>query len=359
MNKHAPRSVYHPLWELVWVRVLEFTRSPEAIFWSFGFPVLLAVALGIAFRDRPPEAVRVIVEAGPDGAPAIAELLRGQAGIEVQMQHADEAARRLRTGQAELVLALLGAAGPATKSGIVYRYDQARPESREARQTVDAALQRRLGRRDAVIAREEHVTERGARYIDFLIPGLIGLNIMGSGMWGIAWTVVDSRQRKLLKRFAATPMRRAHFLLSFVLSRLVFLAVEVALLLAFGVLVFGIPVRGSIGALALTVLCGTLSFSGLALLVAARPSNPEVASGWMNLVMMPMWILSGSFFSYSRFPEVLHPAIRALPLTALNDGLRAVLNEGAAVLSLWPELAVMLAWGLLSFVLALRLFRWQ
>jgi ABC-type multidrug transport system permease subunit len=220
-------------------------------------------------------------------------------------------------------------------------------------------LQRGLGREDAVSSRDVRARRPGSRYIDFLVPGLIGLNLMGSGMWGIGFAVVVSRRDKLLKRFTATPMRRAHFLLSFMLSRLVFLIAEVGAVLGFGWLVFDVQIRGSWLALGLVSLVGAFTFGGLGLLVAARPKTIEAVSGWMNFVMLPMWLLSGTFFSYERFPEVVQPLIRLLPLTALNDGLREVMNAGQGFAACWPEIALMLAWTVVSFSLALRFFRWR
>jgi ABC-type multidrug transport system permease subunit len=224
---------------------------------------------------------------------------------------------------------------------------------------VDNALQTLFGRVDPIEVQDETVTDVGGRYIDFLIPGLIGLNIMSSCMWGIGYTVVDARRRKLLKRFAASPMRRSHFLLSFMLSRLVFLVAEVAALVCFAYFIFDVQVTGSYAGVALFSVLGAFAFSGLSLVIAARPDNTEVASGWMNFFMLPMWLLSGSFFDYGRFPDFLRPIIRMLPLTAMNDGLRAVINDGAPVLGSWMELSVLVAWGAICFAIALIAFRWK
>ena len=344
----------HPLVELTRARVLEFVREPEAVFWVFVFPVLLAVALGIAFRSQPAPRVRVAVVGGA-GAGALVERLAAAGELEIRLLAEADAAEALRKARVDVVVAIAGAEPLAVE----YRFDPTRPEGRAARLAVDDALQRSAGRTDPVTAGERPVTEVGARYIDFLIPGLVGLNLMGSGMWGIGFSVVSARVRKLLKRYAATPMRRGHYLLSFGLSRLIFLILEVAAIVGFGWLVFGVAVRGSLAALAVVVLVGATSFAGLGLVVAARPRTIEAVSGWMNLVQLPMWLLSGSFFSYERFPEAVRPAIRALPLTALNDALRAVINDGAPLQASWLELVVLAAWGAASFVVALRTFRWQ
>ncbi len=359
--------VNHPLFELTRARVIEFLREPEAIFWVFAFPVLLAIALGIAFRSKPAERVHVAVESGAHGSGWVAEALASAAGLDVVSLAPEEAARALRTAKVDLVAVALapdprhgGTGRPAPGPAVVaYRYDPTRSESRAARLAVDDALQRALGRTDAAPVRDERVSQPGDRYIDFLIPGLVGLNLMGSGMWGLGFAVVQARTRKLLKRFAATPMRRSHYLVSFMLSRLVWLFLEVATVVGAGWLLFGVAVRGSLVELAVVSLLGATAFAGIGLLVAARPRTIEGVSGWMNLVMLPMWLASGTFFSYSRFPAVVQPVIRALPLTALNDALRAVINDGAPLAATWPEVVVMLVWGVASFLLALRLFRWQ
>ncbi len=341
------------------MRLLAFAREPGAIFWVFVFPVLLAIALGAAFRTRPPEDGRVAVVAGGPAAVAAHRDLTAVDGLVVTLLPAAEAAEALRVGKVDLLVRASGEPGEGGAPHFRYRFDPTRPQSRTVRLAVDDALQRALGRREPAVIEEELVTERGARYVDFLLPGLIGLNLMGSSMWGIGFSLVMSRSRKMLKRLAASPMHRGHYLLATLLSRLAFLFLEVAALVGFGALVFGVEVRGSWVDLALVSVVGGSAFAGIALLVAARPSSIEVASGWMNFVMLPMWVLSGSFFSYARFPEWLQPAIRALPLTALNDALRAVINEGGSLAALAPELGVLAAWGLGCFALALRLFRWQ
>lgn len=349
------RTRPHPLVELTRARLLEFLREPEAVFWVFVFPVLLAVALGIAFRNQPASTTSVGLTGQPDSVARVAALLATDPTLRVLTLAGTGTDQALRNGKVDVVLDVSDGTSPT----ITYRFDPTRPESRTARLLIDDVLQRKLGRTDVARVEDRHVTAPGSRYIDFLIPGLVGLNLMGSGMWGLGFAVVQARVHKLLKRFAATPMRRGHFLLSFMLSRLVLLAGEVVAVIGFGWLLFGVAVRGTLFDLTVVSLLGAFTFGGLGLLVAARPRTIDGVSGWMNLVQLPMWLLSGSFFSYARFPEAVQPAIRLLPLTALNDALRAVINEGAPLHATWPQLLVMLAWGGISFVLALRLFRWQ
>src|SRR5207244_1161174 len=189
----------HPLYQLTLARMREFYREPEAIFWVFGFPIVLAFALGLAFRNSGPGELKVGVAAGAGG-------------------------------------------------------------------------------RALAAVRDERIVEAGSRYSDFLIPGLLGMNLLGSGIWGVGFSVVQARQKKLLKRFMATPMRRSHYLLGFILSRLVFLFVEVIALVGFGWWMFAVGVRGSFGAVAFITVLGALSFAGLGMLVASRARTIEAVS---------------------------------------------------------------------------------
>jgi ABC-type multidrug transport system permease subunit len=332
-------------------RLREFYREPEAIFWVYGFPILLAIGLGIAFRERPPEIVRVDV--AESASARVLEALRADARFSAAPCSGDACAQRLRLGRTDLVVEADG------DDALEYRFDPTRPESVLARARVDDALQRAAGRRDPVAARERPVTQPGSRYIDFLIPGLLGMNLMGGGLWGIGFVIVDMRVRKLLKRLVATPMRRSDFLLAMMASRIVFMLPEVALLLLAGRFLFQVQVHGSPVAVLALALLGAVAFAGLGLLVACRAQKIETVSGLMNLVMLPMWLLSGIFFSSERFPAVFQPAIRLLPLTMLNDALRAVILEGASLPSQTLRIAGLALWGAVSFALALRWFRWS
>jgi len=263
------------------------------------------------------------------------------------------AAQQLRTGKAALLIV------PRADGGVEYRFDPDRPDARAARLEADDALQRAAGRSDPVASTEQRIREPGSRYVDFVVPGLLGLNLMGSGIWGLGFAIVDARKKRLLKRLVATPMSRSQYLASFLLSRLTLLVVEVGVLLGFAMLVFGVPVRGSPLAVLAICLLAALTFGAIGLLIASRAQTIEGVSGLMNLVMLPMWIFSGVFFSASRFPDALQPAIQLLPLTAVNDALRGVMLEGSGLAAQGGELAVLAGWMVLGFALALRLFRWR
>jgi ABC-type multidrug transport system permease subunit len=346
---------YHPLVQLVAARAREFIREPDAVFWVYVFPLFLVAALGVAFRNRPIETFRVVVEQGPRSAAVVAAL---QADPRFQAEVCDERECRtkLRTGRADLLVVPAIASPPQ----YAYYFDPTRPESVLARNATDDFLQRQAGRRDPVAGHDHELTEPGGRYIDFLIPGLVGMGLMGGGLWGVGFAVVDMRIRKLLKRYRATPMRRSHFLAGLILSRLLFTVPEVALVVVFARLFFGAAFAGGYTMVTLLVLVGSLQFSGLGLLVASRAQTIETVMGLMNAVMLPMWIGSGIFFSIERFPEMLRPLLYyALPLTPLIDALRRVMLEGAGLSAIAADLTICAFWAVASFTLALRWFRWS
>ncbi len=340
-----------PLAQLTLARFLEFVREKEMVFWTFVFPILMAVGLGIAFRDRGPQKVFIGVEQGP-GASSLVNELGGTEGVEARLLAPAAAPEALRKGDVALLVI-------PEQGGLVYRYDPTRPESRVARLAANDALERAAGSVDLPVLREEKVTEKGSRYIDFLIPGLLGLNLLGTGMWGVGFALVRMRTGKLLKRLLATPMRKTDFLLSFMTARLGFLVLEITALLTFAWLIFGVTVRGSIPALFLVAALGAFAFSGMGLLVASRAKTQEGVMGLMNVVQMPMWILSGVFFSVDHFPNAMQPFIRVLPLTALNDALRGIMNNGASLAAMSLPIAIVLVWGGACFATALAVFRWR
>jgi ABC-type multidrug transport system permease subunit len=372
MNQETHPTVsakrYWPLGQLMLARVREFYREPEALFWVYGFPILMVVALGIAFRNKPVEQ-RISVDVQQDldntaGVEFVRSALKpekprdpnnSEGPFKVQALDEAQCRLRLRTGKAALVVV------PAPSAGQEYEYlfDPTREESLLARERVDEALQRARGRKDPLPTRNQEFNEPGGRYIDFLVPGLVGMSLMGGGLWGVGFVTVDMRIRKVLKRFLATPMRKSDFLLGVLLSRLIFLVPEVLVILVFAWLAFGVVIQGSLLAVGLLILLGAFTFSGIGLLVASRARTLEGVSGLMNLVMLPMWVLSGIFFSSERFPEVAQPFIKVVPLTPLIDALRSVSLEGTSLLALGPQLGILAAWGIGSFVLALWWFRWN
>jgi ABC-2 type transport system permease protein len=335
------------LYQLTVTRFRLFLREPEAIFWIFVFPILLAVGLGIAFRNRPADVLQV-------GAttPQLTQALNADKGLTAKTMDEPAGTRALATGS----ILLLAIQNP---DGVIYKYDDTNPDARTARLLVDRAIQTAAGRHEAVQASNQLIHETGARYIDFVVPGLLGMNIMSSAIWGMGFAIVEARQKKLLKRLVASPMPRWQYLASYILSRLVMLVIEVGAFLGFARVVFGVPFRGSLVELGILCVLASLAFSALGLLVASRAKTMEAASGLMNLVMLPMWILSGVFFSASRFPTVIQPVVRALPLTAAIDALRGNMLQGMNLGQQIAPVVILTVWLVVPFTVSLRIFRWK
>jgi ABC-2 type transport system permease protein len=350
MAESNSQRILSPLLQLTLARLRELIREPEAVFWVFVFPILLAGILGLAFQNRPPAELPVAVIDGPD-ADARLTAISAHQDVTATLLSKAEAMQALARGRVVLVVSSDGTP--------VYTFDPTLPESRAARLAVDAALQHAEGREDVFTPGHAELIEPGSRYIDFLLPGLLGMNLMGTGMWGIGFSLVVARNGNLLKRLVAAPVRRSHVLTAQLASRMVFLVPEAGILIVFGRVVLGVPIHGSILVLGAVAMLGALTFTGIGLLAAARPRTIEGISGIMNLVMVPMWICSGIFFSTDRFPDAMQPFVQALPLTALNNALRAVMLDGAGLGLIVGELAIIALWGALSFVLALKFFRWH
>ena len=339
---------------MVITRLIEFIRRPEAIFWVYGFPLLMVLVLGTAFQSKPVEKITVDLQAGQDSTwlKEFESAMTGDERIVFEVLDEKECRQRLKSGKSDLYVR-------TGDDGMVeYVFDEARPGSVVAREAVNKLLQKSAGQKDPVASADVKFEEPGGDYIDWLIPGLLGMGLMGGGLWGVGFAIVDMRIRKLLKRFLATPMKRSHYLFSIMVSRLLFMIPEMILLLVFARLFFGVQIQGSVVDVIVLILVGSFQFSGIGLLIASRCRTMEAVSGLMNLTMLPMWTLSGIFFSYERFPEMFHPLIKLLPLTPLIDALRAVMVDGASIATQWPELVIMTIWRVVSFAVALWIFRW-
>jgi ABC-2 type transport system permease protein len=368
-NVSADPPRYWPLGQLILARLREFYREPEAIFWVYGFPIVMVVLLGVAFRNKPVESVRLDIIENPLAKETKNALLKNEADkqqFEIETNDESPARMRLRTGKIDLIVVAAPDAegGGSLNSGkstphYEFFFDPSRPESVLARDKVNNALQRAAGRKDPVAVADQPIDEPGSRYIDFLVPGLLGMGLMGGGLWGVGFVTVDMRIRKLLKRFLATPMKKSHFLCGIMISRLVFMVPEVLILLVFSWLIFGVVIHGSLLSVVVLILLGAGTFAGIGLLVASRARTLETVSGLMNLVMLPMWVLSGIFFNSERFPAAVQPVIQGLPLTPLIAGLRKVMLEGAPLTAIATQLAILAGWGIVTFILALRWFRWS
>ena len=349
-----------PLVQLILSRIREFYREPAAIFWVYGFPLVLALALGLAFPNRPVESIQMDVVAATPGDREAAEQLAARwrerdSRLKIEVSDEATARNRLRTAKTSLVLI----PDPIAPTKFRYVIDENQPGSVLARAAVDNLVLRGQDEKAKVPEAEQMPNESGGRYIDVLMPGLVGTNLLGGGLFGVGFLIVDMRVRKLLKRFLATPMRKTDFMLALMASRLLFTIIEIIVLLTAAYFFFGVKVHGNLIALAILIFLGGACFAGMGLLIASRAKTLETATGLMNAFMLPQWVLSGVFFSAGNFPAVVQPIIQVLPLTALINGLRAVVNDGAGFGAIWQPVLILTVWGVVSFFLALKLFRWR
>lgn len=352
ISRPQRRAIRSPVLNLVWMRLRELWRQPATLFWVFGLPILLSIALGTAFHERGPEpivvgAVRVL-------PPSMSAALEA-AGVTVRTLATAEAERELRAGRVLLVL------GPAdnAEAPLEYRYDPTRTGSLLARATVHDAVQLSAGRKDTLAVNDRPVREIGSRYVDFLVPGILGMNLMTGALWGVGWSLADLRARKLLKRFRASPLRASQLAAGIAIARMLVIPIEAFVILMFARLAFGMPMVGSIALLALVLLAGSTAFSGIGVLVGSRANNGESAGAIINLAMLPMFIFSGVFFSASHFPDAVQPLIRLLPLTAINDAMRGVILEGAGLEEISKPLFILFAWAAMTLAIGLKRFRWN
>ena len=343
------REARHPIIELTLARFKEFLREPEAVFWTFIFPILLAAGLGLAFRARPADHVRVGLLESPRSA-RIQTLLANDSSLTIVTLDDSAAARAAHWRHR-------ASHHPARWRLVAYRSTRARRGAQRAVHRGPSRCNAAPGVSISYRCRRIHF-RAGIALHRFVIPGC-WYNIMGSSVWGIGFAIVDARRKRLLKRFVATPMRRPHYLLSFLLMRLTLMVVEVTVITACAALVFDVPLRGALWQLAVVAVVSALAFGGIGLFIAARARTIEGASGLMNVVMLPMWVGSGVFFSASNFPNAVQPFIQALPLTAAVDAFRANMLQGGSWSAVGPELLILAVWFTIPFIAALKTFRWQ
>jgi ABC-2 type transport system permease protein len=368
------------LFQLILAHFKEIIREPGVIFWGIVFPILMALGLGIAFTKKGDQIRTVavieksnnittqlntldqifkqqgkIVPAGKQLPTRYEFTLRNEKTGNVTFRFTptdwESAMILLKRGNIDLILELDG-------KNIRYHFDPLKPEA----QLLYLQLSKHLDSPPETITRTEEeiapLTLTGTRYIDFLIPGLIAMGIMMSCLWGISYGIIDKRSKKLLRRMIATPMKRSWFLISLVTVRAGMNFLEAVLLFLFAWLFFHISIQGNILALAIMFITGNIAFSGIAILASCRTANTEIGNGLINVVVLPMMILSGIFFSYHNFPEWSIPFIQKLPLTLLADGIRSIFIEGAGLSDIYFPSMILGTVGILFFTVGLKIFKW-
>jgi ABC-type multidrug transport system permease subunit len=358
----------HPFFILTISHLKEFVREPGAMFWSFGFPILMAIGLGLAFSGKKEITHGVAVIASSDQkdvlvrntffggyAPTdtiIEKRFENENGNTRYIFHItswENAERMMKRGVITSILT-------EGENRITYHYDPLNPEGELIQiQIANFFRSGNLGQDTGSI---KPLKTPGMRYIDFLIPGLMTMGVMMSVMWGVCYSLIEKRSKKLLRRMVATPMRKTDFMTSYWASRLILTLFDTVVLLTFAYYFFEVTIQGSISALILMFLAGNIAFFGLAILISSRTANTQVGNGLISLITTPMMVVSGIFFSYQNFPPWAVKVIQVLPLTKFTDEVRGIINEGAGIIDVLDGVAVLGIFGIITFFVGLRVYKW-
>ena len=338
--------------ELLLLQWRTFSREPGVLFWALAFPIILSGLLGAAFKKKGDQPLPVIfVASSPQeeaAAHTLAETLPKGSLLTVSVESEAQATLSLKRGRA--VMAVLHPAEPKSRRFLL---DPSNNESELALRRCRGALAGEAKAEDIEI-----LDAKGSRYIDFVLPGLFASSVINSCLWGVGWVLIDYRQKKFLRRMVATPMKKWQFFASLVMGRMVFLSIEFGTLFGFARWFFDVEIQGSHLAFLMVMLSGMLGFFGLASLIASRTSNPQVGIGLINALTLPMFVVSGMFFSYERFPAIVQPVLRYFPPTMMVDTLRSVMNEGAGLAQAWPACLGLALMGAVFMAIGQKMFRW-
>ncbi|PJZ40993.1 ABC transporter permease [Leptospira kmetyi] len=360
------------IFQLVSIQLKEFYREPGILFWAFVFPIAMAGVLGIAFKNRGSEEVKIAILENSYQIEELKKILDSSSieksdsnqsndktattnpgslpSLKFLILSKQDAIRDLKRGKLNVIV-------ERTHDGkIHFSFDSDNPNGQRDYLLILAKI--RSGKTD-LESQVDRLDSKGTRYIDYLVPGMLAMGVMNSCLWGVGWNLIEMRMKKLLRRMSATPMNKLYFLLSFFFTRLIVTAVESAILLGFTLLTFENSFEGSIGAALLVYLAGNFAFACIGMFIGSRAAGSQVGNGLVNAVTFPMMVLSGIFFSYQNFPEVVLPFIRNLPLTLMADSLRAVFIEGAGLMFVIPTVISLLVYGIVFLFIGSRIFRWS
>ncbi|MFH1297902.1 MAG: ABC transporter permease [Bacteroidota bacterium] len=362
------------LWQLIRSNVLEKVREPGVLFWGIGFPILMSIGLGLAFTRKPESVRHVALISADTGSYSI--ILKddelGNTTFRLERMLWDDAMVQLKRGHVAIAVTL-------RDSGYRYHFDPMNPDAQLTYVRLSPVLKRipaseflrkpngMQGNRSlyeedlsATTASEvDALTVTGTRYIDFLIPGMIAMGVMFSCLWGLGYGIIDNRSKKLLRRMIATPMKRSNYLIAMINVRLAMNVIEAALLVLFAWLAFGITIQGNLPALLVLFMAGNIAFSGVGIFLACNTSKTEIGNAFINVISMPMMVLSGIFFSYHNFPDWAIPIIKPLPLTMLADGIRSIFIEGAGFAQTAIPSLILAGTGIVFFTVGLKVFKWH
>ena len=352
--------------------IRSYVRDRAALFWTLAFPLIFIFMFGFIFQGGG-ESSLSLGWVDKDGSAASGQLraaFEAQAGTELTVTDESDALEQMRQGKVDAVLEVpagygaavdAAAAGSGPPTSLVVYTD---PSRSNLVATVYQAVGSVLGvinlggRPPVVIPRPETLQTENLNFISYFVPSMLGLSVMQVGIFAAIPLVAD-REKLILKRLAATPLRRWQLVGSNVLMRLLIALIQAVIIVGVGVLVFGVEVTGPFPLSVVFIVLGAVAFLALGYVVASFASTEDSANGMTSVIQFPMMFLSGTFFPIDQMPDPLQAVARVIPLTYLSDALRQVMVGGAAFAPLWVCFAVLAAWLAVCFAIAARKFRWQ
>ncbi len=335
-------------------------RNRMAIFWNLAFPALFILIFGAVFDTDQLGSYEIGVSgAENDYRSRFIEALDGNESFTIHQGDADTTLEELADGDLDVALIFGEAQGEAPVPVRLVSSASQGPDTLTATEVVRGVLLPVTGAAAQVEIASESIDTESISFIDFFVPGIVGMSLMNSGIIGLATAFVAYRERGILRRIKVTPFPLWKFTLARITSNLMVALVTSAILIGMGVVVWGMDPTGNPLLITLTILVGGLAFLAIGFLIAAVSRNVEVAASYANLITFPMLFLSGVFFPLSTLPDWLSAITRFFPLRYLIDALREVMNVGNGIAVIWSDLLILMGWFLVAMVLAVRFFRWD
>lgn len=360
----------HALIALYIASVKEFLRDRLALFWTVAFPIFFILIFGVVFSGNDDPSYDVGLANEDDGpiAAGLSQALHSVDAFEVTEGERDELVRSLEEGEYRLVIVvsegLTASLQQQQPAEVEVIYDPSNQTTAQivltiVRRVVEG-FERELTQRPVLLSiKSTAVTSDRLSSIDFLLPGILAMALMQLGLFGTAPALVQLREQQVLRRIGVTPLPRTILLASQVLLRLTIGAIQTALIVLVGLLLFNVTIVGNVALLIGFVLLGALMFVAMGYMIAGIADTQESVNGLTSLLNFPMLFLSGLFFPVEVMPAWIQPVVKAIPLTYLADALRQIMVDAPPLYSLTVDAAVLGAWLIVTAVLAVRFFRWE
>lgn len=358
------------MWAVTKASLIATFRSPQSIFFSLFFPIVLIWIFGSLGRGGTPS-VDVAFEKNIDTTNEFYSFLKQNPVLHIIDDKKKDINDELRKGR---IAAVIDIKMNTDSSGYSPYLIQLRTSSASQRdyQTAISAINESIHRMDrsrfpenkTIATVTQSPVEEGRKYrmIDFFLPGMIGFSLIGSAVFGISFVFYSLRETLVLKRMYSTPIKRGYIILGESISRVIFNLMTVVVLIGFGYYAYHFTLANGVATfidMLLISFIALLVFMGFGFFIASVSKNQNIIPIYANLFMFPQYFLSGTFFSRTALPAFLQPIIKFLPLTAVNDAMRNVAFEGASLAACWEQILILLVWGILIYALTAKVFRWE